>query len=252
VDHLMAILPFEPEVHRRLGGPPTTYVGHPLTERLAVLRPRPGERLPLAPGEGPVLLVLPGSRRSEIGRLMQRFGETVNLVADRAGPLEVVLPAVDSLAGEIRGLTASWAVQPTIVTGEDAKHAAFRRAHAALAASGTVTLELALSGVPMVVAYRVDIFLRALKPFLQARSIVLANLIAGDNAIPEMLDSDATPDKLAAALIPLLSDSPERARQLAAFGEIERRMLPGEGTPSARAADIVLAALRRPAGPDAN
>ena len=246
VDHLMAILPFEPEVHRQLGGPPTTYVGHPLTERLGRLRPELGDRASLA-GERPVLLVLPGSRRSEVGRLMQRFGETVKLVADRIGPLEIVLPAVDALADDIRARAATWPVQPAIVTGEEAKYAAFRRARAALAASGTVTLELALSGVPMAVAYRVDIFLRALKPLLRAKSIVLANLIAGENAIPEFLDEGATPENLAGALLPLLQDTPERTRQLTAFDEIERRMRLTEGTPSSRAADIVIAAMRRPA-----
>ena len=247
VDHLMAILPFEPEVHRQLGGPPTTYVGHPLTERLGRLRPGPTERASPVAGERPVLLVLPGSRRSEVGRLMQRFGETVKLVVDRIGPLEIVLPAVDALADDIRARAAGWPVQPAIVTGEDAKYAAFRRAKAALAASGTVTLELALSGVPMVVAYRVDIFLRALKPLLRAKSIVLANLIAGENAIPEFLDDDATPENLAGALLPLLQDTPERTRQVAAFDEIERRMRLTEGTPSSRAADIVIATMKRPA-----
>jgi lipid-A-disaccharide synthase len=247
VDHLMAILPFEPEVHRQLGGPPTTYVGHPLTERLGRLRPEFRDRASPGAGERPVLLVLPGSRRSEVGRLMQRFGETVKLVVDRIGPLEIVLPAVDALADDIRARAAGWPVQPVIVTGEEAKYAAFRRARAALAASGTVTLELALSGVPMVVAYRVDIFLRALKPLLRAKSIVLANLIAGENAIPEFLDDDATPENLAAALLPLLRETPERARQLAAFDEIERRMHLTEGTPSSRAADIVIATMKRPA-----
>jgi lipid-A-disaccharide synthase len=98
----------------------------------------------------------------------------------------------------------------------------------------------------MVVAYRVDIFLRALKPLLRAKSIVLANLIAGANAIPEFLDDDATPENLAGALLPLLQDTPERTRQVAAFDEIERRMRLTEGTPSSRAADIVIAAMRRP------
>ena len=185
VNQVLCILPFEPEVHRRLGGPPTTYVGHPLIERLATLRPLPGERAPLGAGRRPVLLVLPGSRRSEIGRLMQRFGDTIGLVrSNRFGPVELILPAVPHLAAEIRQRVTAWPVQPTIVEGEAATHAAFRRAHAALAASGTVTLELALSGVPMVVAYRVDIFLRTFKAFLQADSIVLPNLIVGSNVIP--------------------------------------------------------------------
>lgn len=244
VDRLLAILPFEPDVHVRLGGPPTSYVGHPLTERLGELRPQPGERARLDPGARPVLLVLPGSRRSEVRRLMQRFGETVAVVAKRAGPIEVVLPAVDDLADEIRARAAEWPLTPEIVVGEDARHAAFRRAHAALAASGTVTLELALAGVPMVVAYRVDVFLRLLKPFLQSKSIVLANLILGSNAIPELLDENATPERLARALTPLLSDSPDRRKQLAALDEIERQMRLPEGTPSGRAAEIVIATMR--------
>jgi lipid-A-disaccharide synthase len=243
VDRIMAILPFEPEVHRRLGGPPASYVGHPLIERVAGLRAQPGERAAFAAGTPRILLVLPGSRRSEVRRLMARFGKTVALVVQGGMPVEVVLPAVAPLAEEIGARAADWPVKPTIVVGEAAKYAAFRRAHAALAASGTVTVELALAGVPMVVAYRVDVFLRTFKWLLAAHSIVLANLILGENAIPEYLDGDATPEKLAAALAPLLSDTPDRRRQLAAFDEIERRMRLPEGTPSGRAADIVIDAM---------
>jgi lipid-A-disaccharide synthase len=246
VNRLMATLPFEPAVHRRLGGPPTSYVGHPLMERVDRLKPTMGERRPLRPGERPVLLVLPGSRPSEVRRLMELFGRTVAEVTRRVGAVDVVLPAVPHLADDIKVRSAGWPVAPTIVVGEDEKYAVFRKAHAALAASGTVTLELALAEVPMVVAYRVDFYMRLLKPFLQAHSIVLANLIAGENAVPEFLDEQATPDALAGALVKLLSDSPERSRQLAAFGEIERRMRVPDGmSPSARAADIVLETMRR-------
>lgn len=244
VDQLLAILPFEPEVHRRLGGPPTTYVGHPLVERLARLRPLEGERAPLGAGRKPVLVVLPGSRKSEIGRLMDRFGATIELAVREHGPVELILPAVPRHAAEIRARAAAWPVQPTIVEGEVATYAAFRRAHAALAASGTVTLELALSGVPMVVAYRVDLFLRTFKSFLQANSIVLPNLILGGNVIPEYLDGDANPETLAAALVPLLSDTPQRRAQVVAFERLEELMALDSGTPSSRAADIVLAAMK--------
>jgi lipid-A-disaccharide synthase len=240
VDRLLAILPFEPAVHRRLGGPPTTYVGHPLLQRLPDLRPAAGERAPLQAGVAPVLLVLPGSRRSEIRRLMPVFGDTVaRLVAER-GPVEVVLPAVPRLAAEIRAAAAAWPVKPAIVEGEQAAYAAFRRAHAALAASGTVTLELALSGVPMVVAYRLDVFLRTFKGMLKAHSIVLANLILGENVIPEFLDADANPERLARMLSPLLADTPDRARQLAAFSQLAALMALESGTPSERAAAIVM------------
>ncbi len=244
VDRVLAILPFEPEVHRRLGGPPATYVGHPLITRLAELRPAAGERAPLASGKPPVLLVLPGSRRSEIARLMVPFGAAVARVAEACGPLEVVLPAVPRLIDEVRARAAGWPVTPTIVEGEAEKLAAFRRAHAALAASGTVSLELALSAVPTVVAYRTDPLIRPFKFMLTAKSIVLPNLILDELAVPEFIDGASDPARLAAALRPLLSDGPERAAQLAAFGRLERLMDPDGPAPSDRAAEAVVETLR--------
>jgi lipid-A-disaccharide synthase len=246
VDHLLAILPFEPDVHRKLGGPPTTYVGHPLIERLSTLRPLPGERAPLGAGRKPVLLVLPGSRRSEIARLIDLFGATVALVESLHGPVETILPAVPYLAAEIRERVATWPVRPMIVEGEVATYAAFRRAHAALAASGTVTLELALSGVPTVVAYRVEPVLRLLKAFLKVDSIVLPNIILGEHAMPEFLDSAATAEALAAALLPLLDETENRQHQIDAFRRLDAAMALDRGTPSERAAEIVLSAMRNP------
>ncbi|MGL4445346.1 MAG: lipid-A-disaccharide synthase, partial [Alsobacter sp.] len=155
VDHVLALLPFEPGAHRDLGGPACTYVGHPLIERLGELRPGPEDAARRA-AEPPLLLVLPGSRRSEISRLLRPFGEALALLQARNIAFEAVLPAVPHLLETIRAETAGWAVKPRIVEGTEAKYAAFRQATAALAASGTVTLELALAGVPMVVAYRVS------------------------------------------------------------------------------------------------
>jgi lipid-A-disaccharide synthase len=245
VDQLLAILPFEPEVHRRLGGPPTTYVGHPLVEKLDLLRPAPGERPLLGSGRPPILLVLPGSRRSEVSRLLAPFGAAVARLAAAHPGLEVVLPAVTHLRDTIVAGTAGWPVRPEIVDGETAKFAAFRRAHAALAASGTVTLELALSGVPMVVAYRLDPVARAFKWLISVNSIVLANLVLGENAIPEFIDADATPEKLAAAVDPLLSETLARASQVRAFARLDELMIPAGQGPSDQAAAIVLAAARR-------
>jgi lipid-A-disaccharide synthase len=239
IDHVLAILPFEPEVSRELGGPPCTYVGHLLIERASELRPKPGERPPIGAAK-PTLVVLPGSRRSEIGRLLDPFGEAVARITAQSGPLDVVLPAVRHLAAEIRAGVAKWPVQPTIVEGEEAKFAAFRRAHTALAASGTVTLELALSGVPMVVAYRIEPALKLFKWMLRAKSIVLANLVLGENLIPELIDRQSTPKRLAAALLPLLEDSPERAAQLSAFARLDSLMTLEGTTPSARAAEVVV------------
>jgi len=247
VDRIMGILPFEPEVHRRLGGPPCTYVGHPLIERFDVLRPAPGERAPIATATKPVLLVLPGSRSNEVSRLTDTFGAAVGELAKQRGPFELILPAVPRFAEEIARRVAGWPVKPQVVTGEDAKLAAFRRAHAALAASGTVTLELALSGVPMVVAYKVDVLAKLFKKLVLSRihSIVLPNLVLGANAIPEFIDQDATPANLAAALAPLLADTPERRAQVDAFTRLDALMSPGAKTPSEMAADIVLEAAGR-------
>lgn len=238
IDHILALKPFEPETHLRLGGPACTYVGHPLIERLDVLRPAPGERPPLE--QGPVrLLVLPGSRRSEVSRLMEPFGAALGLIAGQVRPFEVTIPAVDRLADEIREAARAWPVEPRIVLGEEAKHAAFRGAHVALAASGTVTLELALAGVPMVVAYKVSKVEEQLKYFIKVPSIVLANLILGENAIPERVQWDCTPEKLAEALAPLFEDGPERRTQVEAFERLDAIMATGDEGPSERAARIV-------------
>lgn len=240
IDRVLAILPFEPEVSRNLSGPPCSYVGHPLIERTGRLRPQPGERASLDDAGRRTLLVLPGSRRSEIRRLLQPFGETVSMIADATGPLDVVLPAVPHLMDEIRAGIVDWAIQPDVIVGEDEKFAAFRRAHAALAASGTVTLELALAGVPMVVAYRIDPFAKWFKLFLKAKSIVLSNLVLGENVIPELIDRQSTPERMAGALLPLLGETAERKRQLAAFAKLDSLMTLVDTTPSQKAAEIVL------------
>lgn len=239
VDHLLALLPFEPEAHQRLGGPPTTYVGHPLIERLDEIRPAPGERQRVE-GQPINLLVLPGSRRSEVSRLMEPFGAALALLKERSTrPFEVTIPAVSHVADEIRARAESWSVKPRIVEGEAAKWAAFRQADAALAASGTVTLELGLAGVPMVVAYRVSKLEEVLKYLIKAPSIVLTNLVLGENVIPELIQWDCTPEKLAGALLPLLSDTAERQRQIDAFGKLDTLMKIGDEAPSERAARIV-------------
>ncbi len=189
----------------------------------------------------PVLLVLPGSRSGEIRRMAGVFGETVALVAKRAGSLDVVVPAVPRLAESVRAATASWPVPARIVTGAAEKHAAFRSARAALTKSGTSTLELALAGVPMAAAYKVppieEIVGRLL---ITAPSAILANLVLGENVVPEFLQRDCTPDNLTAALMPLLTDTPQRRRQVDAFARLDDLMAIGGAAPSDRAASVVL------------
>jgi len=244
VDHVLALLPFEPEAHRRLGGPPCTYVGHPLIERLSDLRPdaRESARREQAP---PLVLILPGSRRVEIERLLEDFGAAAALLAQQTEPIDWVLPAVDSLAPLIERKISAWSVKPRLVRGEEAKFAAFRSARAALAASGTVTLELALSGVPMVVAYKVSRIEELLKYVVRVPSIVLPNLTLGANIVPEFLQDVCTPAALSAALAPLLAGGPERAAQLAAFDSLDQMMrLANDQAPSELAARIVVDTAR--------
>ena len=244
IDHVLALLPFEPEVHRRLGGPPCTYVGHPLIEKLSLLRGNEDARTNI--GDPPVLVVLPGSRRSEIDRLMAPFGEAVARIGEVFPDMQVVLPAVSHLLGDIERKVRSWPVKPEIVTGDVEKFAAFRRADVALAASGTVTLELALAQVPMVVAYRVEWIGRKLKRFLKVPSIVLANLIIEENVVPEFLDECSDPRTLADHVIALMRPGPEREKQLSGFRLLDEKMaLAGGIAPSERAARIVLQVLNR-------
>ena len=240
VDCVLALLPFEPAAHERLGGPRCVYVGHPLIERLEELRPSP-EEAARRETEPPVVLVLPGSRRSIVGRVMDDYGAALDLLQQRAGPLEIVLPTLPHIEAEVRARSANWRVRPRIVLGEAAKFAAFREARAALASSGTVTLELALSGVPMVGAYKVSKLEEQLKYLISVSSILLPNLILEERAIPELVQADCTPEKLAGGLAPLLAEGPSCAAQVEALGRLDARMaLEGGEAPSARAARVVL------------
>ena len=242
-DHLLALLPFEPEAHARLGGPPCTYVGHPLAERLAWMRGLDpaalSARLGLRP-ERPVLIVLPGSRRGVIQRMLPDFRETVRLLSTRPLAPEVIIPTIAERRGELAGMVADWSLKPHIVTGEDDKFAAFRLARAALASSGTVTLELAAAGTPAVVAYRIGPIAYQLKWLTNAPSIVLANLVLGRNMYPEYLDPDVNPAVLATRVGELLDDTPARAEQLAGLAEIPGKLAPPAVSPSEAGADIVM------------
>lgn len=245
-DLVLALFPFEPEVHRQLGGPKCIYVGHPLLEDLRALRPSPLET-DARMADPPVILALPGSRRREIRALMGVFGEALGRVGANYGPIDLVLPTPAHLADEVSKAADTWPVRPRIVTSGEEKAAAFRRARAALAASGTVTLELALSGVPHVAAYRVSLaeglLMRALvrvHPVIRNRTVVLANLIFGENIVPEFLQTRCTSSNLAGALTPILRQGDARRRQTEAFGQFDAILRCGEGSPGKRAAQAVL------------
>ncbi len=240
VDCVLGLLPFEPEAYVRLGGPRCVYVGHPLIERLAELRPNPDEAR-RRNAEPPVLVVLPGSRRSEIRRLMADFGGALGLLREAIGPFEAILPTVPHIEAEVRARAAMWPVAPRIVLGEAARLEAFHTARAALAASGTVTLELALAGVPLVGAYKVGKVEEQLKYLIKVPSILLPNLILADRTIPEKLQRECNPAALAAELAALMRDGPERDAQLEGLARLDEAMRLADGdAPSAHAARAVL------------
>jgi lipid-A-disaccharide synthase len=248
IDHVLALLPFEPEAHARLGGPPCSYVGHPLIEQIDTLRPGPDERR-RRDQQPPLLLVLPGSRRGEIRHHMAVFGETLGLLHTQGTAFELVLPTMPHLQEPIATALKDWPLQPRIVVGEADKRAAFRLAHAAFAKSGTVTLELAISGVPMVAAYKAGSLEAAIvRSRITSSSVILANLVVGENVVPEFIQQDCTPAKLVPALRDVLGDTPLRRRQVDAFARIDAIMATGQKSPSVRAADIVLATLRKRSG----
>jgi lipid-A-disaccharide synthase len=245
VDHVLALLPFEPEEYWRLRGPPCTYVGHPLIEQIGLLRPDLEEqkRRDQPP---PVLLVLPGSRRSEIRHHMTVFGEALGLLKAEGVAFEPVLATMPHLQEAIAGGLTGWPVQPRVVVGEQEKRAAFRTAHAALAKSGTVTLELAVAGVPMVAAYRVGpVEAWIMRRVIAVNSVILANLVIGENVVPEFLQQDCTPRKLSQALREVLDDTPSRRRQVEAFAKLDKIMSTGNRPPSVRAADVLLETMRK-------
>jgi lipid-A-disaccharide synthase len=243
VDHVLALLPFEPAAHRRLGGPTCTYVGHPLIERVQELRPS-NEEAVRRNSEPPRLLVLPGSRASEIHHMLGVFGQAIEIIG-KTRSIDLVIPTVPHLYDVLQQATAEWKVKPEILVDRPQKYSAFRQARAAIATSGTVTLELAVAGVPTVAAYKAStIEAWVYRRFVRVPSVILANLVLGENIVPEFIQDDCTAASLANALGPLISDTPARKRQIEAFSRLDHIMDIG-GAPAGRAADVVLSYARQ-------
>lgn len=220
IDHVLAILPFEPEVMRELGGPPTTYIGHPLAS-LAGTIDLEAKAVPASPAN---VLLLPGSRRSETGRLLPILRDTAQLLAQRGNACRFVLPAVAHLEAGIRKDAEGWPVPVEIVSGEEAKQQAMSQADVAIAASGTVILELAMAGVPAVSIYKPDPALNAVRFLIKGWTGALPNLIADKVIIPERFNEYAHPGYIARLVEALMTDSHERRAQLDGFALVHRRM----------------------------
>ena len=187
VDHVLCILPFETAELERLGGPPSTYVGHRLTQDPNVQATASAQAHPrdLSDGREKTLLLLPGSRRGEVKGLIEPFGQTVSALRARGHKLRILLPTVPHAADMVKASVAGWEQQPEIILDPAGKWRAFAEADAALIASGTVSLELALSGVPMVSSYKLDAIARLILSMVTVWSALLPNLIADRPIVPE-------------------------------------------------------------------
>lgn len=240
VDEVLALLPFEPQKHKELGGPPCHYVGHPLIEQKQWISELDETSLIANLGlktDAKILTILPGSRSNEVKHLMEPFGEVVGQLNEAIGPIEVLLPTVKSVKASVQEAVKSWPIEPHIIDGQEDKFRAFKCATAALAASGTVTLELAITGTPMVVAYKYDKLLHLLRPLIKADMFALANHILGRKAFPEFIQYDCTPEKIVKALKPLFEhSSKEYQDQKTHLEKIDEKMFEAGPRPSIAAA----------------
>ena len=242
LDHLLALLPFEPP-YFEAEGLSCTFVGHPIVESGAdkgdggAFRRRHG-----IADDDPIICVLPGSRRGETARLLPVFGATLGLLKRTRPRLHAVVPTVGAVAGGVSEAAAGWPVPALVVDSESEKFDGFAASDAALAASGTVALELALARVPAVIAYRVN----PLTAWLARRLIRvpyanLVNIVLEREVVPEFIQSDCRPQLLVPAIERLFDGS--GAAQTEAAAEALRRMGHGGPSPIERAARAVLDAV---------
>ncbi|HUC71973.1 MAG TPA: lipid-A-disaccharide synthase [Stellaceae bacterium] len=251
-DHLMALLPFEPPYFERVGLA-CSYVGHPVLDSgadrgdAARFRAVHG----LAAGET-LIAVLPGSRGGEVRRLLPIFGAALARLEALIGRFRVAVPTVATVAAIVCETAHGWPGDPIIVHGPQDKYDAFAASRAALAASGSVALELAVVPLPMVVCYRLnpltEIFLDRV---VKVRQVNLVNLLLDRPVVRELLRGECTPERLAAEAARLVTDERVRAEHVAGYDQAMRRLGAGGRSPSLRAADQVLAivAARRRASP---
>jgi len=220
IDHIMAILPFEPDLLKELGGPPATYVGHPLAAEIPSIKTSSKR----ACKDIPELLLLPGSRRGEIKLMLPIIRETVHILNERNNRFSLTLAPVSKMETEIRDHIKTWDIKPKIVTGEEAKKQAFKDADLALATSGTVILELALFKVPMISIYKLDRMMMVVRHLITAWTTLLPNLIADYPFVPEKLNENTHPQHLARMLERLMIKGEERDVQLKGFDLICKKL----------------------------
>lgn len=243
IDHVLALLPFEPP-YMTAAGMTCDFVGHPVVSApRASAAEAQAFRADLG-GGGPLVLALPGSRRGEVARLAPVIGGVLDRVRAVHPQVQVVLPTLRSVAAMVEGLTADWPVRPRIIEAPEAKRAAFAAADVAIAASGTVSLELAAHAVPMVIAYDMHpVTMWLMQRMARVDTVTLVNLVSDTRVVPEFLGGRCTPDLIAPALLGLIGPGPARDAQRAAMRLTMERLGEGGDPPGLRAARSVLAAM---------
>lgn len=248
IDHVLALLPFEPP-YMQAAGMSCNFVGHPIAaepvagpEAAAAFRAAHG----IAP-DAPLVLCLPGSRRGEVARLGPRFDEALMRLRDRVPEIRVVIPTVRGVSGLVRDMAKRWPTAPIVVEEGAEKRAAFAAADLALAASGTVSLDLAANDVPMVIGYDVAPISRMIiGMLLRTDTVTLVNLVSDTRVVPEYIGRKCLPGPMSQALLHLIEDSEARQAQHDAMGLTMQRLGRGGEAPGLRAARSVLGALTAP------
>lgn len=241
LDHLMVLLPFEPPYFQR-EGLPTTFVGHPVIERGAdkgdgrAFRER--HNIPL---DAALVCALPGSRQSETKKLLPVFGETVAQLKQCHSNLHCVVPTVSTVADAVRHTVATWDAPTIVIEGEAEKFDAFAASNVALAASGTVALELAAAGTPCVIGYKLNALTHWLvKRLIKVRFANLVNIILDEAVVPEHLQDECRADVLVQSLEHLLNDSAAAKAQIDRADDALAQLGRGDTSPGERAARAVL------------
>ena len=252
VDHVLTLLPFEPTLMRE-AGMGASFVGHPVaaepvigTAARAAFRAAHG-----IAADAPLILCLPGSRRGEVARLGPLFGDALARLLVKRPEARIVLPATAARAAQVKAMTLCWPGKPLILNAAEIppelKRAAFAAADVALAASGTVSLELAAQETPMVIGYRMNpVSEWVIRRMLRVDTVTLVNLVSDTRAVPEYLGPDCRPEALAAALARLLDEPAARDEQRAAMALTMERLGRGGAAPGMRAARAVLEVVSGP------
>ncbi len=236
IDHVLALLPFEPP-YMTAAGMTCDFVGHPVVAE-PVATP---DEVALLAGEGPLILTLPGSRKGEVARLAPVIGAVLARVKVVHPTARVALPTVRGVAELVRELSADWPIAPMIIEDAALKRAAFAAADVAIAASGTVSLELAANGCPMVIAYDMHpLTLWLMRRAALIDTVTLVNLVSETRVVPEFIGDRCKPDLIAPAVLALLADG---SAQTAAMQLTMDRLGQGGEPPGLRAARSVLGQL---------